>query len=333
GFIVDALLANWDIMKSDNTLMSKGMLYRIDNGGALLFRAQGERKAMAEFSGKVGELETMRHAYHGLTKEDIDTQVAFMKERFTNETIDRLVDSVRLPGTDRDFLKRVLRERRDYIVNYFEGDRQGSTPEKKDSTFESLLLSEHFNDEKIIAHVPEWSHLISEEGYQHNGVLLGEHIKDAITAVKSLSEYENLSMDEKRLALVATFFHDFGKPTGRASEPVVRDYEHEMPSAQIAAMHMKRWGYADDEIRRVVQTIMYDGVASDIARGKVRDTKKDMSAEEFARALENDASTLRILRAVNSADVIATVGLERFKEIEEVYNRFFDAAQEANRSI
>ncbi|MBI4599758.1 hypothetical protein HY732_02445 [Candidatus Uhrbacteria bacterium] len=329
GFLADALLANWDIAKSDNSLMSNGVLYRIDNGGALLYRAQGERKEAAKFSGTVGELETLAYAYPNVTRDDISAQLAVLKERCTDSAIDRLVDSVRLAGSDRDFLKRTLRERREYIINHFEGERHAQKPEQKDATLETLLSGEYLDDEEIIRHVPEWSHLVGESGYQHNGVLLGGHIKEAIVAVKALPEFDGLSEDEKRLALVATFFHDFGKPTGSASEPVVRDFDHELPSAQIAGRYMKQWGYSDDDTRHVVQTILYDGVASDIARGKVRDQSKNMSPQEFARALDYNPATLRILRAVNRADVVATVGAGRFGEIERAYNAFFDAALEA----
>jgi hypothetical protein len=62
GFHVDAWLANWDVvgLDYDNILISKGVPYRIDNGGALRFRAQGQRKP--PFSQKtVPELWTMRN--------------------------------------------------------------------------------------------------------------------------------------------------------------------------------------------------------------------------------------------------------------------------------
>lgn len=61
GFIADALLSNWDSvgMSGDNMLVAKdGGLYRIDNGGALKYRAQGTEKG-AQFGPVVTELQTL----------------------------------------------------------------------------------------------------------------------------------------------------------------------------------------------------------------------------------------------------------------------------------
>lgn len=45
GFAVDALLANWDVYQNDNCLVdSAGRIIRVDNGGALEYRAQGAKK-------------------------------------------------------------------------------------------------------------------------------------------------------------------------------------------------------------------------------------------------------------------------------------------------
>lgn len=45
GFAADALLANWDVYQNDNCLIdSAGRIIRVDNGGALEYRAQGSKK-------------------------------------------------------------------------------------------------------------------------------------------------------------------------------------------------------------------------------------------------------------------------------------------------
>jgi hypothetical protein len=61
NFVADALLANWDAvgMGKNNILIKDGVAYRIDNGGALKYRAQGTPKGDA-FTPSVGELQTMR---------------------------------------------------------------------------------------------------------------------------------------------------------------------------------------------------------------------------------------------------------------------------------
>jgi len=122
GFIADALLANWDIPAAPerNTTVGKdGKVYRIDNGGALLFRARGERKKKDLFGKKVPEIETTRQRYPGLTKADIKEQVSLLEKRLSDEEIDSLVEGVRLPKEDREYLKKTLKQRRDYIIHYF----------------------------------------------------------------------------------------------------------------------------------------------------------------------------------------------------------------------
>lgn len=64
GFAVDAWLANWDVvgLTYDNLMVgADGRAYRIDPGGALEFRAQGELKGAA-FGTKITELDTLRDA-------------------------------------------------------------------------------------------------------------------------------------------------------------------------------------------------------------------------------------------------------------------------------
>ncbi len=64
GFAADALLGNWDVvgMSLDNVLvLPDGRVLRIDNGGALAYRAQGALKTSDQWSAsKVGELTSLR---------------------------------------------------------------------------------------------------------------------------------------------------------------------------------------------------------------------------------------------------------------------------------
>jgi len=64
GFAVDAWLANWDVagLSFDNIAVTKdGKGFRLDVGGALLYRAQGSAKGNA-FGDKVTEIATLRDA-------------------------------------------------------------------------------------------------------------------------------------------------------------------------------------------------------------------------------------------------------------------------------
>lgn len=89
GFALDALLANWDAMglEGDNIIVSNGLGYRVDNGGSLRFRAQGQPKT--RFGNTVGELNSLRDpdvnewgsvVYGQLSDGDIRRQVLNLEE-------------------------------------------------------------------------------------------------------------------------------------------------------------------------------------------------------------------------------------------------------------
>ena len=62
GFAMDAWLANWDVvgLSHDNLLIDDlGRAWRIDQGGSMMFRAQGGSKSHL-FKAEVGELDTLR---------------------------------------------------------------------------------------------------------------------------------------------------------------------------------------------------------------------------------------------------------------------------------
>lgn len=126
GYLADCLLANWDILsaleQNTVTVSQTGEVFRIDNGGALLYRARGERKSEKDLGGEVNELEeasTVSPRKMGISDESLRLQAQSIKEKLTDGTIDRLVDSVRLKTQDREYLKQVLKKRRDFIVNRF----------------------------------------------------------------------------------------------------------------------------------------------------------------------------------------------------------------------
>lgn len=63
GLAADALMGNWDVVGAgfDNVLVDKdGTVWRIDNGGSLRFRAQGERKDDSIFGDQPFDLWTLR---------------------------------------------------------------------------------------------------------------------------------------------------------------------------------------------------------------------------------------------------------------------------------
>ena len=155
GFIADAWLGNWDVAGQgyDNiiktgTAHDVGDAYRIDTGGALLFRAQGNPKNVmngSDFGKDVTELETLvdgtnmqsKNVFASLTDEQ-KAEGAKTLSGITDYMIDKVVDDAnipesipndvknayasnatylsRLPKNPNAFYKERLKERRDNIL-------------------------------------------------------------------------------------------------------------------------------------------------------------------------------------------------------------------------
>ena len=133
NFVVDAWLANWDVigLGADNIVLGPdGKAYRIDAGGSLLFRAQGKPKWFPPFVEEhktlldKGKNPNSAQVFEGLTKEEL-LAGAEKVASVTDSQIDAAVDALDLPKTSKDFgdsddiptlLKWSLKKRRDYLV-------------------------------------------------------------------------------------------------------------------------------------------------------------------------------------------------------------------------
>jgi len=128
AFVIDAWLANWDVigLAEDNIVIdSEGTPFRIDVGGALLFRALGGEKGNA-FSYKVSELDTLRDParnqrssrfFGDMTEDNLKASASKLLKIFPQD-IDELVYSA-FDGDVALHLKTTLRARRDYILQRF----------------------------------------------------------------------------------------------------------------------------------------------------------------------------------------------------------------------
>ena len=60
GFVMDALLGNWDVIgaSKDNILISDGGIIRVDNGGSMMYRAKGRKKEESDFGPEIKELKS-----------------------------------------------------------------------------------------------------------------------------------------------------------------------------------------------------------------------------------------------------------------------------------
>lgn len=86
GFVMDALLGNWDVIgaSQDNIMVNEaGEVFRIDNGGALEYRAKGRLKEKSDFGPEIKEIVSFRDSsknpvaakvYEGITDLEIRKQ-------------------------------------------------------------------------------------------------------------------------------------------------------------------------------------------------------------------------------------------------------------------
>lgn len=129
GFVIDAWLANWDVigLGYDNMLVKDGKAVRIDPGGALLYRAQGTPKGDA-FGNTVPELHSMRDAsanaqaasvFGSITSDELNASAAKLLE-LSDDDIRQIVKSWGPGGSeDRDGLADKLIARKAYIAKQF----------------------------------------------------------------------------------------------------------------------------------------------------------------------------------------------------------------------
>ena len=278
---------------------------------------------------EVLELVTLKGRYPGIAVAEIAQQAEDLREKLTDQAIGELVDGVRLPQVDRDFLKRRLRERRDYIVAAVLGGSVKKAVEVQLGSQQRLLNilegGDLQADPNLRELIPEWTRLSGPEGYQHDGGLVGAHTEDVVRRLKDTPEWQQLDTHGQALALVSAFFHDFGKPTGNAKQKVERDFEHELKSVLIAGRYLRELGFSLSDIETVCKVINNDGVVTDILRGRERADIEVLTPVQLAERL-GDKRTLLILKALNRVDAVSVVGQSSFDRISAKYDEFFSAA-------
>ena len=125
-FLADAWLANWDSARTNNAQIdSQGNAVRLDAGGCLDYRAQGEKKGTggrAPFGESVGEVDSMRRmnpeAFGRIQKREIQKQAQRLGN-LTDEQIRNTVHAV-LKTTKRtvSLTERLINRRNDIVRRY-----------------------------------------------------------------------------------------------------------------------------------------------------------------------------------------------------------------------
>jgi len=129
GFMVDAWLANWDVVGQgfDNLLLKGGRAVRVDTGGTLRYRAQGTLKG-TEWGDIVQEIESLRSpqynsqsasVFGSMTQEQL-IESARKVALFTDDKIDDLIKNYGpLDSRARKTLAATLKARREFILEAF----------------------------------------------------------------------------------------------------------------------------------------------------------------------------------------------------------------------
>jgi hypothetical protein len=130
GFAVDAWLGNWDTagLGHDNLLQHPdGKAFRVDAGGSLKYRAQGDAKG-DKFGPTVPEIDRMRdpmksrnaaQVFGSMSDADVAKSVKKVAD-ISEETIDKLVNEHYTVGSkERKQMAETLKARRKYLIDRF----------------------------------------------------------------------------------------------------------------------------------------------------------------------------------------------------------------------
>ena len=296
GFAVDAWLANWDVvgLAGDNIVAGPGeKAYRVDLGGAILFRAQGKPK---EFSKDVGELETMRDpgvnpkaamVFAGMTPGELKAAAAKVAA-VTDMQIDDAVDSVNLPTTSKDYpasqfgesandlpkmLKTRLKDRRDFIVE--ELLRTTEEQEKTAMEFQEATDLKAGSVEHLTAVLPKYSKSAP------NSTIKWDHAKEVMV-------------------------NELGKSKGASANTQTRTHYRGWKGSSISQKgQVLRWaagemrGEGRKEMKRLLKFNEFLVKRGSSGKSSAESSKQFLEAETTKKTAQNLVSGLRVTNKQN----------------------------------
>ena len=149
GFVADAYLANWDVagLNYDNIVRGgDGRMHRIDNGGSLVFRAQGGSKEYV--CNKIPELQNMLNpeyssgqVFQGMTEQEIAKQARTLLEKLQPSDIEDIVNRAGVTGSLAEELKAGLIGRRQFLYERF-GSQETSVETERIAVLINKLFEE-----------------------------------------------------------------------------------------------------------------------------------------------------------------------------------------------
>lgn len=183
-------MANWDVIGTaggDNIRLGyDGQVYRLDNGGALRFRARGAKKGN-DFGETVGELSSLRaknEVFSDISDEEIERQIVEILEGqdriFT--AIDIATETMGLPAEALEEVRLAITKRLEYLRVFVESKRNREKKTDK-GIYESVTTNNYF------------------EGWDKLGLEGNDGIKDKIrenimrVETRNQGDYETMATD------------------------------------------------------------------------------------------------------------------------------------------
>src|SRR5690606_29506650 len=164
GFAVDAWLANWNLLRADNSAIrtdSEGKIFRSSIVSSLRYDDKISMKRPAAFSKSVSELKMFTsgfkgygNVFSGMTPEQ-QRESADKVTAITDEEIDSLVDSVDFPDKDATEFKAILKGRRDFIDQNIDAEPVAVFGPTVDGVPVKDYLAQEFNDLDMESYVPQ----------------------------------------------------------------------------------------------------------------------------------------------------------------------------------
>lgn len=179
GFAADAWLANWDSLLCGNTFTRNGKPFKIDNGGALRYRAMGELKP--NFGDKADELITL---VDGRNYTSTAVYSAMSREDLMNsfEKVCRISDKAILETVADKELAQTLINRKNYMSGVL--DEIKGTPKNEKSLKDYLLKVSRQAAEKSVFNSEALSENLSK---LLNSAIKVEHDKLLVPPSKSIA--------------------------------------------------------------------------------------------------------------------------------------------------
>lgn len=156
GFLADCLFLNWDVVGAskdnmvvfDNLTTGKIEVHRIDNGGALMYRAKMGKKSSDKFSSDIKELSTMLSSTNPSAAEVFgNISHAELVEQAKNivENKEKILDAIKNASLeDSSFLHDAIEKRIDWIKGMYLDEKTKEATFSVTEEYEKRLMASDF---------------------------------------------------------------------------------------------------------------------------------------------------------------------------------------------